>query len=76
VATLRWWIDKPGPSISASHIVGDLARRDFVCFFYLVCALFDAIEVALFWHAIVTIVSAVVTTVGWLAFGGPESLST
>jgi phosphatidylglycerophosphate synthase len=73
VATLRWWVDKPGPSTSASHIVGDLARRDFVCFFYFACALFNAIEIALLWHATVTIVSAVVTTVGWIAFGGPES---
>ena len=75
VATLRWWVDKPGPSGSASHIVGDLARRDFVCFFYVVCAVFGVIEIALFWHAIVTIVSAAVTTIGWLIFGGPESLS-
>jgi CDP-L-myo-inositol myo-inositolphosphotransferase len=72
VATLRWWVDKPGPSSSPIHIVGDLARRDFICFFYLVCALFNAIEVAWLWHAAVTIVSAVVTTIGWIAFGGPE----
>jgi phosphatidylglycerophosphate synthase len=75
VATLRWWVDKPGPSSAPSHIVGDLARRDFICFFYFVCALFDAIGIALLWHAMVTIVSAAVTTVGWIAFGGPDSVS-
>jgi hypothetical protein len=72
VATLRWWVDTPGPSSSAAHIIGDLARRDFVCFFYCVCAIFNAIAIALVWHAVVTIVSAVVTVVGWVAFGGPE----
>ncbi len=72
VATLRWWVDKPGPSESASHIVGDLTRRDFICFFYVVCALFNAIEIALVWHAVVTILSAAVTTIGWLLFGGPR----
>jgi phosphatidylglycerophosphate synthase len=72
VAALRWWVDKPGPSSSATHIVGDLARRDFVCFFYLVCAVFGVIQAALVWHAVVTLVSAGVTVIGWLAFGGPE----
>jgi 1L-myo-inositol 1-phosphate cytidylyltransferase / CDP-L-myo-inositol myo-inositolphosphotransferase len=72
VATLRWWVDKPGPSSSATHIIGDLTRRDFICFFYCVCALFNAIEVALIWHAVVTIFSAAVTAIGWIAFGGPE----
>lgn len=72
VATLRWWVDKAGSSASATHMVGDLTRRDFICFFYVVCAIFGVIEIALIWHAIVTILSAAVTTIGWIAFGGPE----
>jgi CDP-L-myo-inositol myo-inositolphosphotransferase len=72
VATLRWWVDKPGPSSSATHIIGDLTRRDFVCFLYFASAVVSAIEVALIWHAVVTILSAAVTVIGWVAFGGPE----
>ncbi len=72
VATLRWWVDKPGPSSSATQIIGDLTRRDFICFFYFACAVFNVIEIALVWHAVVTILSAAVTAIGWVAFGGPE----
>ena len=75
VATLRWWVDKPGPSAFASRFVGDLTRRDFICCFYLACALCNAIEIALVWHATVTVLSAAVTTIGWVAFGGPEPLA-
>jgi phosphatidylglycerophosphate synthase len=72
VAALRWWVDKPGAASPAARVVGDLARRDFVCFFYLACAMVNAIAIAFVWQAAVTAVSAVVTTIGWIAFGGPE----
>jgi hypothetical protein len=32
----------------------------------------NAIAIAFVWQAVVTAVSAVVTTIGWIAFGGPE----
>ena len=71
VATLRWWVDTPGEPSPVARVVGDLARRDFVCFFYLACAAANAIAIAFVWQAIVTVASAVVTSIGWLAFGGP-----
>jgi phosphatidylglycerophosphate synthase len=72
VATLRWWIEGTGPSTSGSRILGDLTRRDFISFWYLACAIVNAVPVAYVWHAVVTIVSGVVTAIGWIAYGGPQ----
>jgi phosphatidylglycerophosphate synthase len=74
VATLRWWVESPGASSSrsAARVVGDLTRRDFICFFYLACAVAGRVQVAFAWHAAVIVLSGVVTAVGWLVFSGPE----
>jgi 1L-myo-inositol 1-phosphate cytidylyltransferase / CDP-L-myo-inositol myo-inositolphosphotransferase len=74
VATLRWWVEGRGPSgpRSAARVIGDLTRRDFICFFYFACAAAGAIEAAFVWHAVVIVLSGVVTAVGWLVFSGPE----
>jgi phosphatidylglycerophosphate synthase len=74
VATLRWWVEGRGssPSRSAARIVGDLTRRDFICFFYFACAVAGRVQAAFAWHAAVIVLSGVVTAVGWLVFSGPE----
>jgi phosphatidylglycerophosphate synthase len=74
VATLRWWVEAPGSSSSpsATRVIGDLTRRDFICFFYLVCAVAGRVQAAFAWHAAVIALSGVVTAVGWLVFSGPE----
>jgi phosphatidylglycerophosphate synthase len=73
VATLRWWVEAPGSSSSqsAARVIGDLTRRDFICFFYLACAVAGRVQAAFVWHAAVIVLSGVVTAVGWLVFGGP-----
>jgi phosphatidylglycerophosphate synthase len=84
VARLRWWIDGP-PAPSSSRpdrssdrfwrfivsTFGDLTRRDFMSFFYLVSAVAGWMHAAFIWQAAVTIGSAVATSVQWLACGGP-----
>jgi phosphatidylglycerophosphate synthase len=67
VARLRWWVDRPGIST-----VGDLTRRDFMSFFYLVSAVVGWVHAAFVWHAVVTIGSCIVTSIQWLFWGGPE----
>jgi 1L-myo-inositol 1-phosphate cytidylyltransferase / CDP-L-myo-inositol myo-inositolphosphotransferase len=80
VATLRWWVDAPPDAVhgrawrqTATRIAGDLTRRDFIGFCYFICAAAGRIEIAFVWHAAVTIVSAAVTAIGWIAFGGPDA---
>jgi phosphatidylglycerophosphate synthase len=67
VARLRWWVDSPGIST-----VGDLTRRDFISFFYLLSAAAGWMHAAFVWQALVTIGSCVVTSIQWLFWGGPE----
>ena len=68
VARLRWWIGGGNTRTT----VGDLTRRDVISFAYLVAAIFNVIAVAFLWHVLVTIGSAVVTTLQWIVWGGPE----
>ena len=71
VATLKWWV---GDAIANPdrRSLGDFTRRDFLSLFYVVCALFNVVAVALVWHVAVTIGSAIVTTWQWIAWGGPD----
>jgi phosphatidylglycerophosphate synthase len=69
VATLRWRIDRPG---AGRRTLGDLTRRDLYSLLYLICAALNIVLAAFLWHAAITIGSAVVTTVQWIAWNGPE----
>lgn len=84
VAALRWWVEGRGlseprsqgrratmPQV-ATRVIGDLTRRDFICFAYFATAVIGWIQIAFLWHVAVTVLSGVVTAVGWLVFGGPE----
>lgn len=70
VAALRWWVG--GERDSGSRTLGDLTRRDFLSAAYVVTAAFDVVFVAFAWHALVIIGSAIVTTVQWIVWNGPE----
>jgi phosphatidylglycerophosphate synthase len=85
VARLRWWVDGPrtppaaGAESSSDRFwrfvvstFGDLTRRDFISFFYLVSAVAGWIHAAFVWQALVTIGSGVATAVQWIVWGGPE----
>jgi phosphatidylglycerophosphate synthase len=85
VARLRWWVDGPrAPAASGAesssdrfwrfivHTFGDLTRRDFISFFYLASAVAGWMHAAFVWQALVTIGSAVATSVQWIVWGGPE----
>jgi 1L-myo-inositol 1-phosphate cytidylyltransferase / CDP-L-myo-inositol myo-inositolphosphotransferase len=72
VAALRWWVGGGTETDSRSRFLGDLTRRDFYSLLYVVTSLLNVPAVALVWHAIVTICSAVVTTIQWIAWRGPE----
>ena len=72
VATLRWWVGGGTETDARSRFLGDLTRRDFYSLLYVVTALLNAPAIALVWHAVVTVCSAVVSTVQWIAYRGPE----
>jgi hypothetical protein len=85
VARLRWWVDGPrAPAASGAEsssdrfwrfivrTFGDLTRRDFISFFYLASAVAGWMHAAFVWQALVTIGSAVATSVQWIVWGGPE----
>ena len=85
VARLRWWVDGPrapaSPRLERSSdrfwrfivgTFGDLTRRDFISLFYLASAIAGWMHGAFVWQALVTIGSAVVTSVQWVLWGGPE----
>jgi phosphatidylglycerophosphate synthase len=67
VASLRWAVDGPG-----RRTIGDLTRRDFIALAYVVAAALNLVVVAFLWHAAVTCGAAIVTTLQWIARGGPE----
>lgn len=69
VATLRWRVEGGG---AGSRTLGDLTRRDFLSFAYVVTAALNLVAIAFVWHALVTLGSAVATTVQWIAWSGPE----
>jgi phosphatidylglycerophosphate synthase len=75
VATLRWWVEGRGAATprSAARVIGDVTRRDFICFLYFACAVAGWVQLAFAWHAAVIVLSGVVTAVGWLVFSGPEA---
>ena len=83
VATLRWWVGgnssaeaADGPvrpvRLRAIRTAGDLTRRDFIAVSYLVCTALNIVSVIFVWHVAVTIGSALVTTLQWIAWGGPD----
>jgi phosphatidylglycerophosphate synthase len=72
VATLRWWVGGGTESDPRSRFLGDLTRRDFYSLLYVVTALSGVPAVAFVWHVVVTVCSAVVSTVQWIAWRGPE----
>jgi phosphatidylglycerophosphate synthase len=67
VARLRWWVG----SGEGRSLAGDLTRRDLLSFAYVVAALLNVVVVTFVWHVVLTIGSAVVTTVQWIVWGGP-----
>jgi phosphatidylglycerophosphate synthase len=71
VATLRWWVGGTGNG-GSGRMLGDLTRRDFVSFAYVVSALLNLAVVAFIWHALITVGSAIVSTLQWIAWNGPE----
>ena len=72
VATLRWWVGGGTESDTRSRFLGDLTRRDFYSLLYVGTALSGVPAVAFVWHVVVTVCSAVVSTVQWIAWRGPE----
>jgi phosphatidylglycerophosphate synthase len=72
VATLRWWVGGGTETDARSRFLGDLTRRDFYSLLYVVTALLNVPAVGLVWHSIVTVCSAVVSTIQWIAWRGPE----
>ena len=85
VARLRWWVDGPRAPVTTADesssdrfwrfvvsTFGDLTRRDFMSFFYLVSAVAGWMHAAFIWQALVTIGSGVATAVQWIVWGGPE----
>jgi phosphatidylglycerophosphate synthase len=71
VAMLRWWVGGAGNG-GSSRMLGDLTRRDFVSFAYVVSALLNLAVVAFIWHALITVGSAIVSTLQWIAWNGPD----
>jgi phosphatidylglycerophosphate synthase len=72
VATLRWWVGGGTETDARARFLGDLTRRDFYALLYVVTAAAGVPAIALVWHAVITIASAIVTSVQWIAFKGPE----
>lgn len=68
VARLRWFVGAG----EGRSLLGDLTRRDVLSAAYVLTALVDAVALAFFWHAAVTVGSAVVTTLQWIVWGGPD----
>jgi phosphatidylglycerophosphate synthase len=71
VAVLRWWVGGGTETDPRTRFFGDLTRRDFYSLLYVLTAAAGVPAVALVWHALITVASAVVSTVQWMAFGGP-----
>jgi phosphatidylglycerophosphate synthase len=72
VASLRWWIGGGTETETRQRLLGDVTRRDFYSLLYVVTALAGVPVVAFLWHAMITVASAVVSTVQWIAWNGPE----
>jgi len=68
VAVLRWWVGDP----NEKKTLGDLTRRDVLSLAYLASALLNLIAVVFVFHAVLTVASAIVTTVQWVLYGGPQ----
>jgi phosphatidylglycerophosphate synthase len=71
VAALRWWVGG-GTATGRSRVLGDLTRRDFYSLLYVVAAAFNVVAVAFVWHALITVGAAIVSTLQWIAWNGPE----
>ena len=72
VATLRWWVGGGTETDPSSRFLGDLTRRDFYSLLYVITAFLNVPVVAFVWHVVVTVCSAIVSTVQWIAWRGPE----
>ena len=72
VATLRWWVGGGTETAPRSRFLGDLTRRDFYSLLYVVTTPLNVPAVAFVWHVVVTVCSAIVSTVQWIAWRGPE----
>jgi phosphatidylglycerophosphate synthase len=71
VATLRWWVGGTSTD-KGNRLLGDLTRRDFYSLLYLVSAALNVVAVPFVWHALMTIGAAIVSTLQWIAWNGPE----
>jgi phosphatidylglycerophosphate synthase len=72
VAGLRWWVGGGTETDARSRLLGDLTRRDFYSLLYVVASVVNVPAVAFVWHATITVASAVVSTVQWIAWNGPD----
>lgn len=69
VAVLRWWVGHA----SEKRLAGDLFRRDVLSLAYLVAAVMNGVVVVFVWQLLLTVSSAVVTTLQWIVWGGPTA---
>jgi phosphatidylglycerophosphate synthase len=72
VARLKWWIGEGTEIETRRRLLGDVTRRDFYSLLYVATALTGVPVVAFLWHAAITVSSAVVSTVQWIVWNGPE----